>query len=204
MKIGFLGTGQVASSLGSLCRNAGYEVMLGARQVPVKAADHPHTIGTLTDAAAFGEMVMVAIPFTACEEVLPPLAPLLKDKIVVDITNPLKPGWRPLPLPDSAGEQISRWLPGAHVVKAFNTVFADLMQPGLLDLEGRKVTAFICSDHRQSGERVSQLAAQLGFAPVVTGSLACSAYTEAMAHLNIHLAVAMKGGTNAGFIYFQR
>ena len=77
------------------------------------------------------------------------------------------------------------------------------MKPERLVREDQRVTCFIASDHGEAAERVQELARGAGFAPRLVGPLKMARHLEAMAHLNIQLAVGMKGGTNAAFLYQQ-
>jgi len=197
MRIAFLGAGKVAKSLATLWANAGHETFLSRRQPADGEA-------TFSEAAAWGEVAVIAIPYTAAGTVLPPLASDLAGKVTIDATNPLGDDWAPLHLGahTSAGETVAGILPQARVVKAFNTIFADIMMPERIARRGRRATAFLASDDEDAAELVSRLAADAGFAPIHTGSLLNSRYLEAMAHLNIAIAVG-GGGTNAAFIYDQ-
>ena len=135
---------------------------------------------------------------------LTPLRGHLSGKVIVDATNPIAPDWSPIPLGEenSAAEEIARLVPEASVVKAFNTVFADIMTPEGLDRSGRPATLFVASDERAAGEAVASLGRSIGFAPVMVGPLRSSRHLEAMAHLNITIATG-GGGTNSAFLYDQ-
>lgn len=205
MQVGIIGGGNVGHGLAALLRGAGHEVTVGLRPGARPRADAPYRLATVEEAADRGEVVVVAVPFAAAAQALAPLAASLAGKVVVDATNPLNDDWSPLPLgaETSAGEEVQRLLPGAMVVKAFNTVFADVMRPDRLDRGGRRVTAFIAGDHDGANRTVEALARSAGFAPLVTGPLRNARYLEAMAHLNI--AVALGGaGTDAAFLYDAR
>lgn len=194
MKIGILGTGAVGSSLGLLLKEAGHSVFWGARQ----GGD-----GTLQQAASFGEVIFITLPYGVCADVLPPLASELAHKIVVDVTNPVKEDWSPLLLgqENSAGESIAKLVPSAQVVKAFNTIFADVMKRDKMERGDHRITAFVASDHQAAADKVGNLATAMGFSPLFVGPLSSARFLEAMAHLNIRLAVELKGGTDAAFIY---
>ena len=205
MKIGILGAGSVGQKIALLANNAGHQVMVGLRNVTKSSTDDLWQYGTLAEAADFGEIVMIAIPYVACADVLPALAEQLAAKVVIDATNPLTPNWSPLLLgqENSAGEEIARLLPTAHIVKAFNTVFADIMIDSKINRGGQSATVFVCSDDPASLALVSTFVESLGFAPVNVGSLHYSRYLEGMAHLNIQLAIGQDGGTNAAFLYHR-
>ncbi|MEO1038675.1 MAG: NAD(P)-binding domain-containing protein [Pseudomonadota bacterium] len=198
MKIGIIGAGSVGRALAGLARNAGHAPVLSER---TPSGD---TV-SFQEAAGVGEIVIIAIPYTATPAVLPPLAAALAGKTVVDATNPLNDDWSPkvLGAETSAAEEIAGLLPGAHVVKAFNTVFADIMTPDKLIRLGAPVTGFIAGDDDAARRQVAGLVKDMGLAPVEIGPLATARYLEAMAHLNIAIAVGQSGGTDAAFLYHQ-
>ena len=206
MKIAFLGGGNFGRNLADLLVTAGHDVVVGVRDRTRAPAGARYSVVSLGQAAAHGDVVVIAVLYPACAEVLPPLAAQLAGKIVVDATNAVGHDWSPLPLPGgrSAAQEIARLIPAAKLVKCFNTVFADLMTPERLDRKGHRVTAFIAGDDSDANATVATVASQAGFAPIVTGALDNARYLEAMAHLNIELAIGRGGGTNAGFIYDQR
>ncbi len=198
MNISFIGAGNVASSLGNLFANAGHSVKYGTQN----PKDNQLFVA---DAISFGEVVCFAIPFSAMNEVLSANKELLKSKIVVDITNAINiADWSPIFLgEDSGGEQTARLLPESKVVKAFNTIFADVMKVDKQQFDGQKLTAFIASDDSEAAAIIKRLADDAGFNGFIVGGIKNARHIEAMAHLNI--AIALGGaGTDAGFCYFQR
>jgi len=198
MNISFIGAGNVASSLGNLFANSGHTVKYGTQNPNDGQL-------SISEACIFGEIVCFAIPYSAMENVLTINKESLKGKIVVDITNAINiEDWSPLFLgEDSGGEQTARLLPESKVVKAFNTIFADVMKSEKQQFNGQKLTAFIASDDTEAAETIKKLADEAGFSGFVVGGIKNARYLEAIAHLNI--AVAMSGGgTDAGFTYFQR
>jgi 8-hydroxy-5-deazaflavin:NADPH oxidoreductase len=202
MKIAILGFGNVGKQLANLFSKAGHEIVIGLRSAP--SQELPYLWTTFRAAAEVAEIVAIAIPFTACVDVLPALADVTTKKIVIDCTNPLNADWSPklLGQENSASEEISRLLPAAHIVKAFNTIFADMMNEPVR--AGQAITAFIAGDHETAKQQIVALANQIGYAPIDTGSLYTARYLESMAHLNIQIAIGQGGGTKAAFIYFQQ
>ena len=205
MDIGIIGGGNVGCRLAHLLTDAGHRVWVGVRQPDGRPTDGGYTLVPVEEAAERGKVIILALPYTAMPSALPPLAERLTGKIVVDATNPLGDDWSPLPLGEvtSGAEEIVRWLPDVRVVKAFKTVFADVMTPEHLDRDGRKVTLFIAGDDEDANTQIANLGRDVGFAPLVTGPLRNARYLEAMAHLNIAIAVGQGGGTNAAFLYDQ-
>ena len=198
MNISFVGAGNVASSLGNLFQNAGNVVKYGVQNP---------TDGQLNiaEACVFGDVVCFAIPFSAMEKVLTENKENLKEKIVVDITNVINlEDWSPVFLCENSGGEITaKLLPESKVVKAFNTIFADVMTSEKQQFNGQKLTAFIASDDAEAAEIIKNLANESGFDGLVVGGIRNARHLEAIAHLNIAIALG-GGGTDAGFTYFQR
>jgi 8-hydroxy-5-deazaflavin:NADPH oxidoreductase len=204
MNIGIIGGGNLGAALARLAASAGHDVVVGRRQPDSEL--HELKTDTIDAACERGDIVVLALPCLACATVLPRLSSLLAGKIVIDATNPLNPDWSPVAFggDNSAAEEIARMLPGARIVKAFNTVFADVMvEERLVRGDHRRATAFIAGDDTDAVARVFELAHSLGFEPLSVGGLVSARYLEAMAHLNIAIAVGCGGGTDACFIYDQ-
>lgn len=195
-KIGIIGNGSVGTRLAALMREAGHDVVVGQRTASEAEPGYE-------DAARHGQIVVLAIPFVATADVLAPLRSTLGGKIVIDATNPLAADWSPMRLGEdnSGGEETQRRLPDAHVVKAFNTIFADAMYTRPDTSRAAQTAGFLCGDNAEARATVADMIASIGFAPIDTGPLRCARYLEAMAHLNIQIAVGMKGGTGAVFGY---
>ncbi|MEM6453536.1 MAG: NAD(P)-binding domain-containing protein [Acidobacteriota bacterium] len=204
MNVGILGAGAVGRALASLIAAGGHDVVVGVRQPDSEPADAvAGRLDTIDAAVAHGAVVILAVPYAACASLLPPLAAALAGKIVVDVTNALQADWSPISLGEdsSAGEEVARLLPSSRVVTAFNTIFADVMSPQGIDRDGQSITAFVASDDDDASAQIANLAGDAGFAPLVVGPLRMARHLEAMAHLNIHLAVALGRGTDGAFLY---
>lgn len=195
MKVSVLGNGNVGGKLAALARSGGHDVMIGSRHGPT----------TTADAAAHGDIVILAVHYHVARDVLAPLADRLTGKILVDATNPLNDDWSPLLLGQetSAAEEIAAQVPATRVVKAFNTIFADVMDPDHQDRDGQKITSFVAGDDAEAVANVAELATSMGFAAVRVTKLQAARHLEALAHLNIELAVGQGGGTDAAILYHR-
>jgi hypothetical protein len=205
MKIGLMGGGSVGGNLANLLQAGGHDVTVGLRDPKEKRPDATYRVAVPAEAVRDAEVVLVALPYDALADALPPLADALAGKIVVDVSNPVNADWSPKLLGEenSAGEETQRLLPRSKIVKAFNTIFADVMKPENQSRGGRRITAFVASDDPAAAETVAKLAGDAGFMPVVVGPLRLARQLEAMAHLNIAIAVGQGRGTNAAFLYDQ-
>ncbi len=207
MKIGILGYGSVGKKLAQLFADAGHEVHIGLRDVSDAhgTVDAPYAKGAFADVVAKVDAVALALPYGAALDILKSLTSALVGKIIIDNTNPLNADWSPLLLgqENSAGEEIQRALPQSYVVKAFNTIFADVMQKEAHNRAGHAITAFVAGNDEGAKAKIVALAQACGFAPLSVGDITSARYLEAMAHLNIRIAVPLGGGTNAAFVYHQ-
>ena len=115
---------------------------------------------------------------------------MVSGKTIIDVTNPLKPDYSGPGLDGTSGaEELQRWLPGAKVAKAFNTLFASRQAA-----PGPDVDAFVAADDPQARQETLALVESLGFAPLDVGPLSAARYLEAMAWLNISLNLANSWG----------
>lgn len=205
MNIAIIGVGNVGRALARLLQAGGHEVTVGLRDAAQSRAGAAYRVATVAESVRASELAIVALPYDVVASVLAPLAGALAGKIVVDVTNPVNADWSPKLLGEenSAGEETARLLPNSRVVKAFNTIFADVMRKDRIDRQGHKISAFIASDDLAAAETVAALAHDAGFSPVIAGPLKLARQLEAMAHLNIAIAVGQGGGTNAAFLYSQ-
>ena len=206
MNIGCIGTGQVSQKLSKLLTQTEHSVRLGSRNPTERKVELPGTeveIGTYQEVAEWAEMVILGIPYGAVAEVVSPLQERLAGKVVVDATNPIHADWSPrwLGEQNSAGEETARLLPVSPVVKAFNTIFADMMEPEKIASVPGGIAGFYCGDYSTANQTVGKLMRAIGFHPIEVGGMMCARYLEAMAHLNIQLAVGMQRGTQAAFVY---
>jgi predicted dinucleotide-binding enzyme len=191
MRIGILGTGEVGKVLGSGFLALGHEVKMGAREATnekalawAKEKGAKASAGTFADAAAFGEIVVLASLGVASPAVLEAArADNLRGKVLIDATNPLDfsggvPPRLALGHTDSGGEQVQRLAPGALVVKAFNTVGHGLMfRP---ELPGGPPDMFLCGNDDGAKQKVTALLKDFGWGAVDIGGIEGSRYLEGM------------------------
>jgi predicted dinucleotide-binding enzyme len=191
MKIGILGTGDVGQVLGSGFVKLGHPVKMGSRnpdQEKVKAwlakTGVNASAGTFAEAAAFGDLVVLATLWTGTENAIRLADPKnLAGKVVIDATNPLDFSSMPPKLAvghtDSGGEQVQRWLPNSHVVKAFNSVGSPhMVHP---DFPGGPPDMFICGNDSKAKETVTDLLKAFGWSVVDIGGIEGSRYLEPLA-----------------------
>ncbi|BAJ32667.1 MULTISPECIES: NAD(P)-binding domain-containing protein [Kitasatospora] len=195
MRIGILGTGNMADALGTHWARAGHRLTVGGRDL-AKARHAAERIGpgarpgTLRDAAVDAEVVLVALPFGAGEKVARELAGPLAGRTLIDCANPVGPGFRLLTgHGPSAAEQLAAAAPDSRVVKAFNLCHEDVwrMHPPVFD--GRPLAVPLCGDDAKAVEQVSTLVSDLGCTPYPAGSLDRAGLLEATAALFIGLWV---------------
>ena len=177
MKIGIVGSGNVGSAIGATWVRAGHEVMFSSLDI-----EHDKALaarlgggaraGTPREAAEFGEVVMISVPYHALPAVGKDLADLIKGKIVIDTNNPFthRDGetgkWA---LEKGAGLASAELLPGARLVRAFNAIAAAKM--GAAYQEPGKVGMPIASDDPKAVEIASKLIRDVGYEPVLIGGL---------------------------------
>jgi hypothetical protein len=194
MKIGILGSGDVAKTLAAGFLAHGHEVMLGTRD-PAKLndwmAEHPTLrVGSFADSAAFGEIGVLAVKGGATEAVLKAAdaSRHLAGKVLVDATNPiadLPPDHGVLrfftTLDDALMERLQRAHPAVKFVKAFNSVGAALM----IDpkLPGGRPTMFICGDDAGAKAAVTTLLAEVGWDSADMGAAAAARAIEPLCML---------------------
>lgn len=200
MKITILGAGNMGLAFVKQLTRAGHQVRVTSRtaeKVKAIAAAHPGAIASPPgEALADSSVVIVA---TGYADAIPALKSLgsLSGKIVIDVTNPLSADYMSLTIGHvtSAAEEIARAVPEAQVVKAFNTVFADVLAGGPVFSVGQTVPVFVASDSENAKQQVKALIKSIGFNDVDAGPLKNARYLEPLAGLNIYLGYGAGHGT---------
>ncbi|MFD5859843.1 NADPH-dependent F420 reductase [Streptomyces chartreusis] len=196
MRIGVLGTGNMADALATHWVRAGHQVTIGGRdqrkaELLAARIGGGARSGSLYAAAESGQdVVLAALPFGAGAEVARELRAALEGKVLLDCSNPVGPGFRLLTQDGvSAAQQLASAAPGAHVVKAFNLCHEDVwrMRPPVFG--GRPLAVPVCGDDGTALARVRELVTDLGCTPVAGGGLERAGLLEATAALFISLWV---------------
>ncbi|WP_430309371.1 NADPH-dependent F420 reductase [Pseudomonas sp. PONIH3] len=185
MRIGVIGSGSLGGSVGRAWIKAGHEVMFSSRnpdelRAMAKALGPLASVGTPKEAAAFGEIVLTALPYSALTSIGRDLQAELRGKIVIDASNPTR--WSDGDLyqqamRDGVGATSARLLPGTRLVRGFSAVNATAIAASS---EGRRTTLAvpIASDDKAALVVASQLVRDARCAPVITGNLESSRVFE--------------------------
>ena len=200
MKITVIGAGNMGSAFVSQLSRAGHQVSVTARDsgkaAQVAAANPGARAVEIAGAASSADAVILATGYADAVSALQAVGDL-KDKVVIDITNPLTADYMGLTIghSTSAAEEIARAVPGAEVVKAFNTVFAQVLAEGADFGNGSKVSVFVAADSERAKQTATAIAESIGFTVVDVGGLKNARYLEPLAGLNIYLGYGAGLGT---------
>ncbi|MFF8834940.1 NADPH-dependent F420 reductase [Streptomyces sp. NPDC015130] len=203
MKIGVLGTGNMADALATQWVRAGHEVFFGgrsernARRLATRVGGGAG-YGSLREAVAFGEVVLAALPYGVGAGVVREHRSALAGKVLLDCANPVGPGFRLLTEGGpSAAQRLASAAPGVHVVKAFNLCHEDVwrMTPPVFD--GQPLSVPVCGDDEAALALVRELVRDLGCEPVAGGGLDRAGLLEATAALFIGLWVGEQADVRA-------
>jgi hypothetical protein len=209
MNITLIGAGNMGAGFVKQLTAAGHKVRVTARDMAkAQALAAAHAGATAASAAeALGDSQVVIVA-TGYVDAVPALKTLgsLDGRIVIDITNPLTPDYMGLTLgfDTSAAEEIAKALPGAHVVKAFNTILAQVLAEGPAFSGGQTVPVFYASDDEPAKQTVRALAESMGFQPMDAGGLKNARYLEPVAGLNIYFAYGAGKGTQIAPTWIHR
>jgi NADPH-dependent F420 reductase len=200
MTITILGAGNMGAAFVKQFAGAGHKVRVTSRtfeKAKAVAAAHPDVIATTpSEALADSTVVIVA---TGYQDAIPALKALgsLAGKVVIDVTNPLSADYSGLTIGHvtSAAEEIAKAFPEAEVVKAFNTVFAQVLADGPVLQYGQTVPVFVAGDSERARTIAKSLIQSIGFKAVDAGPLKNARYLEPLAGLNIYLGYGAGHGT---------
>jgi predicted dinucleotide-binding enzyme len=201
MKITVVGTGNMGSAFAKQLSSVGHIVRITGRdfdKAKTLAAQFEN-VRAYPAAEALGDSEVVVVA-TAYEDAVKALQSLgdLTGKVVIDISNPLSADYMSLTIGHvtSAGEEIAKALPQAHVVKAFNTLFAQVLADGPNFANGQRGSVFVASDSERAKQNAIAMAQSLGWNTVDAGALVNARYLEPLAGLNIYLGYGAGLGTS--------
>jgi predicted dinucleotide-binding enzyme len=180
-KIGLIGSGRQGGALGVLFAKAGYPVLFSSRHpeelkdIVAKAGPNAKA-GLPQDAATFGDIVVIAVPYGVTPQIGKDYAALMKGKIVIDLGNPREDRDGAMATDAKArgtGIATAGYIPGVRLVRAFNALsFVQVEKDA--HRAGEKLGIPVAGDDAAAVKTVTQLVIDAGFDPVVTGNLATS------------------------------
>ncbi|MEM7593982.1 MAG: NAD(P)-binding domain-containing protein [Cyanobacteria bacterium P01_A01_bin.83] len=179
MKIGIIGSGNIGGTLGQHWAKAGHEMMFSSRHPEelTSIADKVGAkVGTAEEAAAFGEVILLAIPYGKVPDVAQQIGSL-DGKILIDAGNPYpqRDGEVAQKVIDDESQTASAYVaslfPEAKIVKAFNSVADRIFAQQAFKEGDERIAVQVCSDNSEAKETVKQLIADIGFAPQDLGDL---------------------------------
>jgi predicted dinucleotide-binding enzyme len=177
MNIGIIGAGHIGATLGRHFAKAGHKVGLSNSCGPATLTALVKSIGpnacamTVAEAAKFGEIVLLAVPWRTPEAL--PAPALVAGKVVIDAMNPYSADGEVIDLGNrTSSEEVARRLPGARLVKAFNTMYYHTLATEARPPGPQRLVLFVAGDDAEAKAAVSRLIEQIGFTPLDTGSLA--------------------------------
>ena len=175
MKIGIIGAGGIGQAFAKQVAKAGYEVLLSNSRGPESLRPVAQHLGSNAKAATIEEavqadVVFLSVPWNTLAEVTRSL-PSLEGRIVIDATNPILPGFKAADLQGKTSSQVvAALLPGARVVKAFNTLPVALLETAPQEGNGKRVI-FYSGDNAEAKKVVGELITKAGFAGIDLGNL---------------------------------
>lgn len=183
LKIGVIGSGRVGGALGGAWVKAGHEVMFSSLDLEHDKAlaarlGGKARAGTSREAAAFGEVLLVAVPYGALPQIGKDLGELIKGKVVVDACNPFAARDGEIATwarEKGAGYASAELLPGARIVRAFNAIGFSRMAEAALN-KGERIGMPMAGDDAAAIVIASRLVREVGYEPVLIGPLAMGKY----------------------------
>jgi 8-hydroxy-5-deazaflavin:NADPH oxidoreductase len=200
MKVTVIGAGNMGSAFVKQLHAAGHNVKITSRnaaKAAALAAKYPGVTAVLAnEAGSDADAIVLAAGYSDATIALASLGDL-SGKVVIDITNPLSADYMSLTIghSTSAAEEIAKAAPKAIIVKAFNTLFASVLEEGAAFSTSSKVSVFIASDSDAGKQITTQLAQSFGFEAVDAGGLKNARYLEPLAGLNVYFGYGAGQGT---------
>ena len=207
VRIGIIGTGKIGAALAELWVHSGHEVMISSRHPEALASlaaklGPKARVGTPAEAAAFGKVIMLAVPYASTPQVGHDYAKQLAGKVVLDAGNPYPQ--RDGPMADAArakgaGPSSKEFLPGVRLVRAFNAIIAgNLLTQS--NRPGERIAIPLAGDDPAALKQAAALVRDAGFEPVIVGDLSQArrfdvgspVYVKLMTAKELRAALGMK------------
>lgn len=175
MNIGIIGAGRIGANAAALFAKAGYNVTISHSGDPQTLAELATQLGpnvtarTSADTVRYAQLILLAIPWPRRQDL--PEAFLFEGKVVIDATNPYENGNYVKLDPSTSSEEILKLIPGARLVKAFNTIHYETLRTGSKSTPKDRLVIFMAGDETESKEIVAHLIEKIGFAAVDLGFL---------------------------------
>lgn len=209
MNIAIIGTGNIGSGLAQVLGHTKHGVVVADTKGGAEAAEKLKAAGVLVQAAdvktavAQADVAILAVPYSAVASVADVAD--FAGKIVVDLTNPVTDDFSGLRLgfDTSAAEEIAKRLPGAKVVKAFNTIFAQIYAQGP-NFGSTRAQTFVASDDDAAKATVITIAKDAGFDAQDAGGLKNARYLEPLGYMNIQFGYMLGRGTQIAPVWLAR
>jgi predicted dinucleotide-binding enzyme len=199
--IAIIGSGNIGASMGRLFASK-HNVSVGSRNPEqTRTKLQGITVTDYAEATKTADVVILAIPFSEVEATAAKIGNL-EGKTLIDVTNPLTPDFMALTVgyTTSAGEAVQAAFPQAHVVKAFNTILAQVLAKAASGAAALP-SVLVAGNHEAANAEVVKLAKEVGFSAFDTGALTNARYLEPLAALGIQLAYAKGHGGEVGFTF---
>lgn len=210
MNIAIIGSGKMGSGLGRIWAEKGHQLTFSFSRDPAKLDALAGSIkgaraGTPAEAVREADVILLAVGWAIVKGALE-LSGSIAGKVLIDCTNPLNADASSLVVghTTSGAEEIAKLVPGAKVVKAFNTVFAEVYHSASRLFGSRMATMFYCGDDADAKAVASKLIIETGFSPVDAGPLKSARYLESLAMLMIQLGYKQGMGTDIALSLVQR
>lgn len=200
-KIGIIGTGRMGGALATRWAKAGYKLLISSRhpdelKAIAESLGPNVSIGTPREAAAFGDVVLVSVPYAATPEIGKDYAKELAGKVVIDTGNPEERRDGAMAVAakrKGTGLASADFLAGTHVVRAFNCIPAGMVKDGAT-LKGERIAIPIAGDDRDAVQTAEKLVRDAGFDPVLVGPLRAATWFDLGAPLahGLHTAPELR------------
>lgn len=199
MKIGIVGSGNMGAALGKLWVAKGHEVKFSfsrdeAKLTALAELNTRTSKGSVEEAISFADVVMLAVPYTALEDILENRT-IFKQKIVITCVSGLQPDFSGETIglftkhTLSIAEHISLALQSSKVVEAFNTTFAEILQLPSREIDGKKPSVFYCGDDMEAKKIAAQLIEDCDYIAINAGNLRTARTMETFATSWVQFAV---------------